>query len=285
MTRTALILAFVGGMAVLSAQTPTALPPSFEVASVKSNQSGEQRAHLRLGREGGLTAVNEPLRELILFAYQLPARKIQEIPEWAVNARYDIEAKASASPSNVASTDVRFPPPALALRSLLAERFGLKVHRETRELPVYELRVSRPDGRLGPRLMQTPRDCWVIVIRQPARELQPNEVPCGVTIGFAGSIRAGGVPLADFAEALDRIVERPVVNRTGLAGNFDVEITFNAEQHQRSNLPPGIVVPPIDPSAPSIFTAVQEQLGLKLEPARGSVEVLVIDSVERPTPD
>jgi bla regulator protein blaR1 len=286
MIRAALMLAFVGGVSVLLAQVPAPSPsaPAFEVASVKPNQSGELGARLRPGREGGLTAVNMPLRELILFAYQLPTHRIHGIPEWTVNARYDIEGKASASPSNAAATDARFPPVALTLRSLLAERFGLKVHRETRSLPIYELRVSRADGKLGPRLVQTTRDCRAFVNRPNARESQANDVPCGVGSGV-GVITAGGVPLADFAEALDRIVERPVVDRTGLAGNFDVEIMFNAEQQRPLNLPPGIVLPPTDPNAPSIFTALQEQLGLKLEPSRGPVEVLVIDSVERPTLD
>ena len=96
---------------------------------------------------------------------------------------------------------------------------------------------------------------------------------------------AGGVSLADFADALGRIVARPVLDRTGLPGTFDLAITFSPELQQPVDLPPGIVPPRIDRDAPSIFTAVQEQLGLKLEPARGPVDVLVIDSVERPTPN
>ena len=96
---------------------------------------------------------------------------------------------------------------------------------------------------------------------------------------------AGGVPLADFAGALGPLVARPVIDRTELAGTFNLRLTFNPDQQQPLNLPPGIVPPRIDRDAPSIFTAVQEQLGLRLEPARGPVEVLVIDSVERPTPD
>jgi uncharacterized protein (TIGR03435 family) len=119
--------------------------------------------------------------------------------------------------------------------------------------------------------------------------VQPNPLGCGVRIG-TGFVHGGAVPLSEFAEALGRILQRPVIDRTGLTANFDLEITFSPESLPQVPQPPGMppaVVPPqrLDPNAPSIFTAVQEQLGLRLESARGPVEVLVIDSVERPTPN
>ena len=140
------------------------------------------------------------------------------------------------------------------------------------------MRVSQP-GRVGPRLTPSRRDC-----RPGAAEPAPAQPRCGVGLGI-DHISAGGVTLAEFADALGRVVARSVVDRTGLAGTFDVEITFNPEQQQHIALAPGVVPPRIDRDAPSIFTAVQEQLGLKLEPSRGPVEVLVIDAVEMATPD
>ena len=108
-------------------------------------------------------------------------------------------------------------------------------------------------------------------------------------MGRVTSVRGGGVALTEFAEALGRILQRPVLDRTGLVGNFGIEITFDPESLPQPLLPPGVppgsVLPRTNANAPSIFTAVQEQLGLKLASARGPVEVLVIDSVERPTPD
>ena len=270
--------------AVRSAQAPTpaASAAAFDVASVKVNRSGEVGARLRPVEDGGaLNAVNMPLSELIRFAYQLPPERIQEIPDWALTTRYDIVAKAGGPAATAGSPAPGLLRSALMLRSLLAERFELKVRRETRELQIYELRWSEGSRTIGPRLVRTTRDCRTFVNPLPAP--RANEIPCGVGFGF-GYMSAGGVPLSDFAEALGRIVQRPVVDRTGLAGTFDLEIAFDSEQ-QVPNLPPGVGPPRVDSNAPSIFTALQEQLGLKLEPSRGPVEVLVIDSVERPTPD
>jgi uncharacterized protein (TIGR03435 family) len=167
------------------------------------------------------------------------------------------------------------------MRSVLEERFRLKVRRETQEAPIYELQVAQPGRALGPKLTRSDRDCRPGAAAVP---LAPGQPPCGVGVGV-GYMSAGGVSLAEIADALGPIVARPVRDRTGLVGNFNMVMTFNPEQQPPLNLPPGVVPPRVDRDAPSIFTAVQEQLGLKLEPARGPVEVLVIDAVERPTPD
>ena len=274
MLRAALLLAVVGGAAMLSAQ---ASAPAVEVASVKVNKSGEIGARFRPQPDGGITAVNMPLRGLIEFAYQLPAHRVVGMSESAGGIRYDIAARPAAF-STPSAAGWR---PAALMRSVLEERFRLKVHRETQEAPIFELQVSQPGRALGPKLTRSDRDCRPGAAAVP---LTPGQPPCGVGVGV-GYVSAGGVSLADFAEALGPIVARPVRDRTGLRGTFDVVITFNHEQQPPLNLPIGLVPSRVDRDAPSIFTAVQEQLGLKLEPARGAVEVLVIDSVEGPTPN
>ena len=98
-------------------------------------------------------------------------------------------------------------------------------------------------------------------------------------------VLAGGVPLAQLTQVLSQVTQRQVVDRTGLEGNFDIDLTFTPDRMPQGPLPPGVTLPPIDPNGPSVFTALQEQLGLKLDSERAPVEVLVIDHVERPTPD
>jgi uncharacterized protein (TIGR03435 family) len=157
-------------------------------------------------------------------------------------------------------------------------------------------RRGRADGRLGPQLRQSAVDCDALIAARragsppPAR--QPNEPPpCGAMRG-PGSVLAGGFPMPQFATMLTNILAvgsgpaaegRLVIDKTGLAGRFAFTLTWTPEQMPTAAPPPG--VPPIDPNGPSFFTALQEQLGLKLASAKGPVDVVVIDSVERPTPD
>jgi uncharacterized protein (TIGR03435 family) len=280
-------------------QVPERLP-SFEVASVRQNTSGPGRTQTLVQPGGRLVTTNAPLKMLVadafLGAQPLAPSRVVGGPEWIDSARYDINAKATTefqpSPGG---------PPRemlLMLRSLLEERFKLKAHRESRELPVYELVVARADAKLGPQLRQSAVDCDALVATvragapPPAR--QPNEPPpCGAMRGPA-RILSGGIPMQQFATMLtialadangrgDRDQGRLVIDKTGLTGRFAFTLTWTPERMPTSAPPPG--VPPIDPNGPSFFTALQEQLGLKLQSAKGPVEVVVIDSVERPTPD
>jgi uncharacterized protein (TIGR03435 family) len=271
------------------AQAPERLP-SFEVASVKENRSGDTRAPMRTFPGGRFEATNVLLRFLIAEAFMGAepvhlASRIIGGPEWIGSTRYDITAKASS--------DFRMSPDGppqellLMLQSLLQERFNVRTHRETRELPIYALVVARADGRLGPQLRQSTVDCDGA---PPPR--QPNEPPpCGAMRGPA-RVMAGGIPMPRFAEMLTAILAdgaganadgRLVVDTTGLSGRFAFNVTWTPERMPDAAPPPGI--PPIDPNGPSIFTALQEQLGLKLESTSGPVEVLVIDNVDHPTPD
>lgn len=167
------------------------------------------------------------------------------------------------------------------MQAILEDRFKLKIHRETREIPVYALTVAKGGLKIQP---LKEGDCIVMDYADPKpAPLAPGQQSCDFSMmGRKGSIRTGdfrGMTMATFAQRLG-ILDRPVIDKTGVAGmfNFHVEFAFDDST-------PGIRPAPSDEpgGGPSIFTAVQEQLGLKLEPAKGPGEFLVIDSVERPT--
>jgi uncharacterized protein (TIGR03435 family) len=176
----------------------------------------------------------------------------------------------------------------LMMRALLAERFRLKVHNETRAVPVFALVMARQDRKLGPQIVPAAFDCNALraAIARGERSVPPPEGDrpvCGARTA-PGRFLVGGYPIADFARTLSGFVGgRPVVDRTGLTGIYDIELTWTPEVPPAA--PNGAPSPGFDPNGPTLFTAVQEQLGLKLEPTTGPVEVLVIDSADRPTPD
>jgi uncharacterized protein (TIGR03435 family) len=246
--------------------------PAFEGASVRENKSGGAGTNFDI-KGDRFTAINATLRELIRVAYQIRDLQIAEAPDWIDSARFDIIAKAF-EPLKMGV----FPP---HLRLLLADRFGLKVHNESRETSIYALVVARRDGTLGPSLRPVDVDRCPEAMAQAAaraRSGQPAFAPvpgqrmtCG--LGYSvGVLTGGSISLAPLAQRLSPIVGRVVIDRTDLTGKFDFELKWAQD-------------PTADAAGPSIFTALQEQLGLKLESARGPVEVLVIDHVERPTPD
>ena len=272
-----------------SAENPT--PPAFEVASVKTNKSGEMGARIQRQPGGRFNAINMPLRDLIMFSYQVRPFQIEGAPDWIGPARYDIVAKAE-SEFPLAPPGGAPPPDMLMLRTLLADRFKLVVHFETKEMPIYTLSVARPDGRLGPQLTPSTTDCAALMKERMGRGGAPpppapgGRMECGMAVA-PNRLMGGGFPISELSNMLSVLVQRTVVDRTGLTGNYDVVMTFQPEQLPG---PGGAVLPPPaaaagDSNAPSLFTAVQEQLGLKLESSRGPVQVLVIDRVEPPTED
>ena len=270
------------------AQTPAQAPDpkavlTYEAASVKPNKSGVQGSSIRRFPGGRLQATNMPLRALITFAYQLQPFQLVEDPGWIRNETFDIVAKMEGDPPPVmpgSGPD----PHMVAMRTLLAERFKLAVHRETRQMDIYELVLARPDGKLGPALKPTTQDCAAMLAAArggppPGPAPGPNSpVVCGMR-GLPGRLVAGAMPMAQLASNLSGQVQRIVVDRTGLSGGWDFEITFAPERPL--NPPPGVEFPPADPNAPSLFTAMQEQLGLKLQSAKGPVDVLVVERVEQ----
>jgi len=248
---------------------------TFEAASVKparpDNPPGQGVSRAPGGR---FTAVNAPLRFLIMYAYQLQGHQLVGAPDWITSERFDIVAKMEGDPPAIVTAGPD--PMRLAMRSLLTERFGLVAHNETRELDIYALTMARPGGKPGRALKVSPDDCAVMAAAARVTPPAPNPdgTPpfiCGQQMA-QGRIRFAGYPLTLFATGLSNNLGRAVVDRTGLTGNWAFELTYAPE-------------PSPDSDAPSLFTAIQEELGIKLESTKGPVEVLVIDSVARPTPD
>jgi len=248
---------------------------SFEVASIRRNVSGEQNASVRAQPGGRLTITNNTLYNIIRNAYGV--QRYQFVPgvrvlSWIDSDRWDIVAKAPDAASQQQMM--------VMLQNLVAERFKLAIRRETRELPVYALVLTRPDGTLGPQLRRSTVDCAAIAAARaggaPPAPPVANAPFCG-TRTSGGSVTTSGVPLADFARNLAPMAGRYVMDKTGLTGPFDLELKWTPDQ--------GAAAPNDIADAPSLFTAIQEQLGLKLESQRGPVDVLVIDGAERPTED
>jgi uncharacterized protein (TIGR03435 family) len=190
-------------------------------------------------------------------------------PDWVDTDRYDIVAKAPGE----AGLDAMYGP---MMRALLEDRFGLKIHSEIRELPVYALTAARGGAKLTP---AKPGSC-VAVDMNSVLKAPPGPNYCGRFEMKRGTVRiadARGMTVAEFAARVFRdTLDRPVIDRTGIGGLFDIHLEFSGLDN--STAPGGI-----DSTAPSVFTAVQEQLGLKLSPDKGPVEVLVIDHVEKPS--
>jgi uncharacterized protein (TIGR03435 family) len=238
-------------------QAPSETKPAFEVASVKASDSLDN-SYITGSPGGRYVAVGVPIRMVIRDAFRLRPFQIVGGPDWTNTDRWDIEAKpkeedAQALPAG--PPDPTRPSRGnLMVQSLLEDRFQLKTHRETRELPVYELTVAKG----GPKIKAS------------------AGVPEGRPRMRAGrgNLEAYQMPLSTFAFVISPDVDRLVLDKTGMPGLFDFKLTY-------SPTTPAEGAPPSD--VPSIFTAIQEQLGLKLESAKGPVEVLVIDSMQKPT--
>jgi uncharacterized protein (TIGR03435 family) len=246
---------FAISISVVRAQSGAEERLKFDVVSVKANKSGEDGLRFDV-QPGRLVAVNMALKQFIRAAYTLQLYQIANAPGWVDSERFDITAVTSR---NLATPTVwtpgRFAPLQLMMQSVLADRFKMIAHMERRDGPTYSLVLrSRDSSKLVPGEGACP----------------PN---CGMKIG-AGSLSARNIPLAQFAELLSQQTGRLVTDSTGLTGGFDFEVHWTPESAQQSTA-----------DAPSLFTALQEQLGLKLEAARGPVDMLVIDHIERPTPD
>jgi uncharacterized protein (TIGR03435 family) len=261
--------------------------PSFEVASVKPNDATPAFPTGGRGiRPGGFDATWQPLPSIVSLAYGVIPSRITGWPEWTRTARYDIRAK-TGKPST--RDDVL-----AMLRRLLAERFSLKAHREMREMNIYALVVGKPDGSTGPKLQRVLVDCESKkLLDGSAPGFFPPDFrpPCGGSLqalrmvsgpSIVTSTRAAWT-MEQLARSLDGDVGRPVIDRTGLTGTFDIELRYVIE------VPPSpfFALPQSaqPPDGVSLRDALKEQLGLDLRSDRGPVELLVIDSIQRPTPD
>ena len=278
MIRQAVVLAFVGSVAIAAAQSPdtSSAALAFEVASIKPAPKDPPLTIVRPSPDRFYRA-NITLHNLINYAYDLHTFRIVGGPDWITSDRWDVSAKAESA----------VPPLQMArlVQRLLADRFALKTHVETRELPIYNLVLARSDGRLGPGMKTAEFDCEPFFSRQRSAQDAPIDPSTGFprcatsirTSPGVMTVRHNGARTSRFAVFLSTAADRWIEDRTGLAGRYDIELTYQNDR---------LLLPGAQPrEAPALFTALQEQLGLKLEPSRGAVEVLVIDSVERPSPD
>jgi uncharacterized protein (TIGR03435 family) len=269
-------------------QGPAGPKPSFEVATVKPSASGDNRVAILSQPGGRMVTTNVTFKMLMAFAYRVRDFQISGGPNWITTDRWNIEARAEEGgiPPSTGPPDPNVTPPLLLMmQSLIEERFQLKMHRETRELPVYELVVAKGGSKMKLSEDQSP-------IRPPERGAPPpplpqrgGPMPRGAMRMGRGDLEANGLPLANFIQALSQQLGRPVIDKTELKGLYDIKLQWTPELGQGPVAPggPEPPPPPAEFSGPSIFTAVQEQLGLRLESTKGPVEVLIIDSVQKPT--
>jgi len=259
----------------------------FDAASIKPNTAGPT-SMLWAYQGRRFTARYATVSELISSAYgaqehALTRYQISGGPSWIESERFDVVATAPGVPDSLRGT---FPAPMLAmLRNLLEDRCRLATHFESRELPVFALVLARSDGTLGPRLRRRTFECIsaAAAARNGPAAAPVGRVTCGGNVG-PGILMANGTTMNNLVGALARLVpgiDRVVVDRTGLTGTYDVDMAWRYEPTPEQ----APLLPSPNPNAPSLFTALQEQLGLKLESRKEPVDVLVIDHVERPLPD
>lgn len=254
-----LLLALVAA-ATVSAQAPTPSEPTptFEVASVRPNTGSGLISPFEPMPPDGISIINHRLDTIINYAYKTPSFRVTGMPQWAREERFDIRGKA---PALVTDTLRR-----LMLRSLLIDRFGLRARIESREQTVYVMTRARPDDGLGPGLRVRP-DC----VPETQCQLDGGASPS------AGRATLHAHTMDNLAATLSAIIAADVRNESGVDGVFDAELSWR----------PDVATPTNDPkdARPSFFTAVEDQLGLKLQAERRPVDVLVIESLQRPTPD
>ncbi len=227
---------------LLTAFAAFAQPPAFEVASIKPVPPDAGKMDIRRDPAGGIVLANANLRTLVMMAYNLQPFQLSGGPPWLRSRRFDVSAKA---PAGAAKSQTW-----VMLQTLLADRFQLAVHKETHELPIYELVIAKGGLKI-----------------QPAHRA-PNPAEDFIQT-FAGRMKARMVQMSGLALVLSSNLGRQVVDRTGLDSRYDFELNFAVNDS--------------DTDHASIFTALQEQLGVRLEASKGPVTVLVIDHAELPT--
>ena len=251
--------------------------PAFEVASVRRNVTfTQQGTGLAAPQPGGrYVAIGVTLRRLVADAYD----EVQVLggPGWMDTDRFDVNARAADD--RPATEIIRM------LRPLLADRFKLVAHAEAREMPVYTLSLARADRRPGPKLRETDATC-----AQESRNYFPTAAqgfppPCGDFRLGTRALTARGMTMAGLSKLLGGRVGRPVIDRTGLSAAYDLEIDWSSDLGLKQAPPDSAGAAGLTPEGVSLFTALQEQLGLRLDATRGPVDVLVIDRVEPPAPD
>ncbi len=278
----------------VDAQEPQPARLTFDVVSVKRS-APDAGASIFGGGRGQFRAINVPVRVTVTNAWNLRDHQLVGAPAWLAADRFDINAR---EPEGTFTDEQR----RQMMQAMLIDRFKLKAHLETRDLPIYNLVLLRADGRLGPELKPTTVDCAALRKERAAAGAAPaapprqtpniNErVPCNQRMFFGpqeATINASGMTLERIAATLGTYTDRTVVDKTGLTGEYDILLKFRPEAGGPLG---GGLAPPLSATADlasdlaSLSVAVREQLGLRLEPARGPVQVLVIDSISPPTED
>jgi len=267
------IAATVLAGAVCSGLGTIAQEPRFEAAVLKRNVSAEQGQILDTQGQR-YTARNVTMRTLILNAYRPRSLQLTGAPSWVESERYDLVATMPVG----TTPDLR----AAMLRALLEERTGLVARYADRDENVYFLRLDRADGRLGPSLRASPRDCGAVAAAQAAGQppirlpdAANGAPPCGIR-SEGGEFLAGGITMEGLARNLGSRAGRIIIDRTDLTGYYELSLKYDARRD----------VSAADAAdAPSLFTALREQLGLRLEPGQAPVQGLTIDRIERPSTD
>jgi uncharacterized protein (TIGR03435 family) len=263
--------------------------PSFEVASIKLQRGDRPGGSMWL--PGRFRFENAPVIFLIArVAYDVRDFQISGGPSWIKSEMYTIDAKESDSLAEEMQKlpfEKRLEIGGLLVQSLLADRFKLKIHHETRMLPVYALVVAKN----GPKLHEAkPGDTYPHGMRGPDGRTGAGDIGEQSISERERAILGQGITIAPLLPYLSRELERPVLDQTGLKGKYDISLKWNPEQSRAGmaqgpeEAKPGTAsAPPPESSVPSIFTAIQEQLGLKLESTKGPVDIVVIDHIERPS--
>lgn len=225
--------------------------PSFEVATIMPSDPTDRSSGFHT-MERRIYIENEPVDELIAFAYSIHPKQIVDAPEWFGRDRWDIQGMPDVEGAPDLDQEREM------VRTLLAERFGLKFHRDKRELPIFAIKVAKGRPKLTPSKSEP----------DAMRDQTMNGN------GVQDDYRFTNNSVTAFAEGMEFLLDRPVVDETGLKGKYDFELKWTVDG----------APPQTDPNAPpGLFTAVQEQLGLKIEATRGPAEVLVIDHAEKPS--
>jgi uncharacterized protein (TIGR03435 family) len=275
--------AFARG-AQLQTQSAAPVPPAYEydVVSVKPSPPGTA-GRGTLNTADGYSAKHIPLIILIEYAYGIRQQEqLSGYPQWTIDEDFDVDAKMDNSVADALqkmNTDERTATRRHMLQTLLADRFALKAHRETKELSVYALIIAKSGSKLAE---AKPGDTYPNGFRgSDGRPLLGSVMLSATADGVTMTGQAA--PVSYLAQQLAQQINRIVLDKTGLAGNFDFKMQFTPENYGRPATPTANGMPASDPGGASIFTAVQEQLGLKLETVKAPTEVIVIDHVQRPS--
>jgi uncharacterized protein (TIGR03435 family) len=306
-------LILVGAAATLGAQSQQSPSRTFEVVSVKPGLSPYEMGRQAAANGGDFSAVSfgirtfpggrltayANLRTMIARAYEIKDYQIEGAPKWLGEEYFSVEGRAGGDATAAEFNEM--------LKALLADRFGLRTHASTRQGQVHNLVFTRADRKLGPGLNPTPPDCLAqIEARKKAPETPRSPPPappraagqppdmtprCGVSMGMssvtgATTMSVSAQPISSLIDSLTADLGSPVIDRTGLEGMFDYVVEYESPRTAaalggRGGLDPNSTESP----RPPLRTAIERQLGLKLESAEGQIPILVIDAAERPKPD